>query len=180
MLSEITRHDLEALRQIGCSPTDEEIVILNDLARKIEKGKWTSPANYPRFAVAGNIVLHQPTIAMIEWWNNYGSSADIFPQMKFTTYMFGLAHGRQPDFLDALTKPRDIRSAVKKWMKTIHATDTEMYRAMLYVSFDDFKDEEKEKKDEDFVKSVVEADYKMDMLWNMLISVSGATNIQIE
>lgn len=65
MLTETAKNDLAALRAAGFSPTDEEIVKLNDLAIRIERGKDTTPANMPRVAFAGNVVLHEPTIGAI-------------------------------------------------------------------------------------------------------------------
>lgn len=62
MLTETAKNDLAALRQQGFKPTDEEVVALNDLAIRIERGKDTTPANMPRVAFAGNIVLHEPTV----------------------------------------------------------------------------------------------------------------------
>lgn len=62
MLSKMAKSDLDALRQGGHHPTDEDIIRLNDLALKIERGKDTTPANMPRIAFAGNIILHEPTI----------------------------------------------------------------------------------------------------------------------
>jgi hypothetical protein len=58
----MAKADLDALRASGCNPTDEEIVELNSLAQKIERGKETTPQNMPRIAVVGNTVLHEPTI----------------------------------------------------------------------------------------------------------------------
>jgi hypothetical protein len=58
----MVKTDLELLRKNGFSPTDEEVVKLNDIALRIEKGKEISPVNMPRIAHAGNITLHEPTI----------------------------------------------------------------------------------------------------------------------
>ena len=76
MLTETAKNDLAALRAAGFAPTDEEVIKLNDLAIRIERGKETTPANMPRVAFAGNVVLHEPTTAAIEWWNDVGRDAD--------------------------------------------------------------------------------------------------------
>lgn len=65
MLAETARLDLAALRAAGFSPTDEEIIKLNDIALRIEHGKDTTAVNAPRTAFAGNVVLHEPTIGAL-------------------------------------------------------------------------------------------------------------------
>ena len=68
MLTELARQDLKALRAQGFNPTDEEIVALNDLAIRIERGQNTTPYNMPRIGFAGSCVLHEPTVGALQWW----------------------------------------------------------------------------------------------------------------
>lgn len=133
MFSELAKNDLQQLREQGFSPTDEEIIALNDLAVQIEIGKDTTVANHPRFAHAGNVVFHEPTVGALEWWWEYGHDAAWTSRGQLHTHFFMLAHARDIELLSTLKKPCDINKAVKVWLKGVGATDDEMLRAMMYV-----------------------------------------------
>lgn len=174
MLTETAKNDLAALRQQGFKPTDEEIVELNDLAVRIERGKDTTPANMPRVGFAGNAVLHEPTVGALEWWNDYGQDADMIPDARMMTYFFMLAHARSLDYLATLQTPKDIRNAVKKWKKHIAATDKELWRAMMWVKYG--ANEVKAEYDAR-VKSTIDSEEAMDALWYTIIAAAGALGV---
>lgn len=177
MTSKTAKIDIEALIKDGYKPTIDEIIRLNDLGVSIEMGKETTPANYPRMGFAGNVVLFEPTIGAILWWEEYGSNSTINNKGKILTYFFMLAHSRRIDVLEQLTKPKDIRKAVKEWAKNCGATEKELWRACMYVKFGTKEVEEEYKA---YVDSTIEQEERMNHLWNMLIAVSGATNINPE
>lgn len=121
------------MRANGFQPTDAEIVALNDLAKRIEYGKDITPANMPRVAFAGNVVLHEPTIGSLEWWMEYGHDAAWSDRMRLMTYFFMLANATDLDYLETLKSGHDIRKAVKRWMKKCSATEAELWRALMWV-----------------------------------------------
>lgn len=133
MFAEMARIDLAKLRAAGYEPTDEDVVRLNDLAVLIQHGKNTTAANHPRFAFAGNIVLHEPTIGALEWWWSYGHDAFWLSSWKLRTHYFMLAHSRRLEILSKLQQPADVRRAVKAWSCGVAATDDELFRALMYV-----------------------------------------------
>ena len=133
MFAELAKHDLAKLRAEGYKPTDAEVVALNDLAVSIANGKETTAVNHPRFAFAGNVVLHEPTIASVEWWWSFGHDAAWTANGKLRTHYFSLAFARDPSVFASIKTPHDIRRAVKEWLKGVCATDDELFRAMLYV-----------------------------------------------
>ena len=133
MFSELARHDLARLRKSGYEISDEEIIALNDLAVQIESGKDTTVANHPRFAFAGNVVLHEPTLGALDWWWSYGHDAAWTSKGQLRTHFFMLAHARDVDLLNSLQKPSAINRAVRAWLKGVAATDEEMLRAMMFV-----------------------------------------------
>ena len=92
MFSELAKQDLISLRQQGFEPTDEEVVKLNDIALRLERGKHTTPANAPRVAFAGNVVFHEPTIGSIKWWHDFGRDSARSSDTSLLTYFFMLAH----------------------------------------------------------------------------------------
>lgn len=174
MLTETARQDLAALRAAGYSPTDEEIVRLNDLAIRIERGKDTTPANMPRVGFAGNVILHEPTIGAIEWWNDYGRNAAWTSNGRLMTYFFTLAHARSLDYLSTIQRPKDVRNAVRKWRKTVDATEAELWRALIWVKYgaDDVAADVKRK-----IHDSMENEETMDALWFNLISAAGAVGV---
>lgn len=133
MFAELAKHDLEKLRAKGINPTDADVVRLNDLAVLLERGKETTAANFPRVAFAGNIALHEPTCAALAWWWQYGKDAFADVQSQLRTHYFAMAYARRPEVFRDLTEPKDIRRAVRTWLKGVGATDGELFRAMMYV-----------------------------------------------
>lgn len=102
MLTKTAEIDLNALRSAGYSPTDDEVVKLNDLALRIERGKDLTPASMPRIAMAGSIVLHQPTIGAEIWWTDYGKDLFMVSRRKLLAYAFMCAHSRDVKLLNSL------------------------------------------------------------------------------
>lgn len=135
MISKTAMEDLKALRADGYRPTDEEVVRLNDLGVRIEKGRDTTPANMPRVAFAGNVVLHEPTVGSETWWEDYGRDSAMTSQGRFNAYFFMLANARRVERLNSLTEPKAIRKAVAEWKKTCAATENELWRAMMWVKY---------------------------------------------
>ena len=162
------------MRAAGYEPTDEEIIRLNDLAIRIERGKETTPANMPRVAFAGNVVLHEPTIGAVEWWNDFGRDAAFTSNGRLMTYFFTLAHARNLDFLNTLQKPKDVRAAVKKWKKSIDATQDELWRAMMWVKF---ASEDLEVEIQKKVEASIDNEEAMDEMWYRVIMSAGALGV---
>ena len=174
MLTATAKNDLAALRQQGYTPTDEEIIRLNDLAIRIERGKETTPANMPRIGFAGNVVLHEPTIGAIEWWNNYGCDAAFTDSGRLLTYFFMLSNSRNVSYLNTLTTPKDIRKAVSKWKRNIDATDKELWRAMMWVKYGT---EEIEIENQERINDSLQNEETMNTLWYNLIAAAGAIGV---
>lgn len=172
MLSKLAKADLESLRSAGYSPTDEEIIRLNDLAIRIERGKETTPANMPRIAIAGNVVLHEPTIGAMEWWQNYGKDASFSCDGRLMTYYFCLANADKLEYLNSLTVNSEIRSAVKEWKRKSSATEDELWRALCWVKYGDGDIDDNPGKDE--IRSSMDDEQQMDMLWMTVIAAAGA------
>lgn len=174
MLTETARHDLAALRAAGYAPTDEEVVRLNDLAIRIERGKETTPANMPRVGFAGNVILHEPTIGALEWWQDFGKDAAWTTDGRLMTHFFMLAHARRLDYLNTLQRPKDIRAAVKKWQKMIDATQAELWRAAMWVKFG--AEDARMELDRKIADSMANEE-TMDALWYNLIAAAGALGV---
>ena len=162
---------------MGCEPTDAEIVELNDLALRIERGKFTTPINHPRIGFANDVVIHEPTIGAMEWWNDYGKDTFITYKWRLYCYFFCLHHSRNLDVLDKLHDYKSIREAVRKWVKTLNCTDVELWRALLWVKFgsdDSYKIEQ-----DDYINNTLKDEKKMDLVWASVIAASGYTGLSI-
>lgn len=173
MMSSIAKADLAALRSAGCNPTDDEVVELNDLGARIERGKDTTVLNHPRTAFAGSIILHEPTVGGIEWWELYGKDSFVLHSSRLYGYFFMLAHCRDMAYLDALKKSADVARAVRRWKRTIDATESELWRAMLYVKFGTDIPNPDGPQDAPDGSAV-------DVMWRKLIMVSGAMHMSPE
>jgi len=172
MFAEMAKRDIARLRKEGYAPTDEEVVRMNDLAVLIEKGKETTPANHPRFAFAGNVVLHEPTIGALEWWWGYGQDAFWLSSWKLRAHYFMLAHARRLDILTPLKRQEDVRRAVKAWLRGVGATDDELFRALMYVKhgFDNAVAR-------DVDAPTVDPDAELDALDGLLMEAAGKSGI---
>lgn len=178
MLSKIAKADLAALRSAGYSPTDEEVIRLNDIALRIERGKETTPANMPRIAVCGNVVLHEPTIGALQWWNDYGKDSAWSSDGRLMTYYFCLANARRMDVLGRLVEAKDIRNAVSKWKKTLQCTEDELWRGLCWVKYGG--DVAEENPDIDRIRSSLDNDERMNALWMTVIAAAGALGLSPE
>lgn len=178
MISKTAMEDLKALRAGGYKPTDEEVIRLNDIGVRIEKGKDTTPANMPRVAFAGNVVLHEPTVGSVQWWLDYGRDAAYSDRGRLATYFFMLANAVDLDALFKLRLGDDIMKAVAEWTRKCTATDEELWRAMMWVKFgsEDAADLLKD----DGPKCSLDDDELEDSLWMQIIAAAGACGTPIE
>lgn len=175
MLSAIAKSDLERLRRLGFSPTDEEIIKLNDLGVRIERGKNTTVANMPRVAFAGNVVLHEPTIGAMEWWHNFGRDAAWTTRGKLYTYYFCLAHATNPDVFEGLEEASKIRKAVRLWKCRVFATEGELWRALIWVRRGETASADETAK---APETTIEEDEMMDALWANVFAAAGALSMR--
>lgn len=176
MLSEMARIDIETLRKNGFEPTLEEIIKLNDLAIRIERGKETSPQSSPRFAIAGNVVLHELTIGAEIWWNEFGKYVFLTDKGKMNAYFFLHAMAKDVEGLNNLKNPKEIKKAVKGWLKKVDATESELWRALLWVKFAN-EDYEPIKTDKVEIETSLKDEKTLEMLWTSVISSAGSLGI---
>lgn len=176
MLCKTAKADLDSLRVCGFKPTDDEIIQLNDLALRIEQGKELTPQNAPRFAICGNVILHEPTVMGQMWWMDYGKDAFFLDDWRLKCYFFMLANSRNED-LKKLTVGNEIRKAVKKWARNCCATESELWRGLMWVKY---ADKTAHEQIENEIETTIEDDEKRTALWMSLIAASGALGLPPE
>lgn len=179
MFSELARQDLDALRRNGFTPTDEEVIRLNDLALAIEAGRETTAANAPRTAYAGSVMFCEPTVGAVQWWFETAKDAAWSDKGRLNTYFFMLAHARDVDYLSRLTKPSQVRREVKRWMKGVDATESEMWRALLYVKNGYRAVSDGDDAGKAFC-STVEDESVLSRMWMNVIACAGALSVTPE
>ena len=176
MLSKMAKNDLMSLREQGYQPTDEEIIKLNDLALKIERGKETTPVNMPRIAVVGNVVLHEPTIGSIQWWENFGKNSSYGDEMKMMVYYWTLTYATEVDYLNKFKSHREIFKEVKKWSKKLTCTEEQLWKGLLWVKFGGDNENPNDQK----VKEILDDEQTMNYIWSIVLKVSSSTGIKVE
>lgn len=176
MISKMAKSDLISLREQGYQPTDEDIIKLNDLALKIERGKETTPANMPRIAVVGNVVLHEPTIGAIQWWEEYGKNASYTSELKMMVYYWTLAFANEVEYINQFKTHREIQREVKKWMKKLNCTEEQLWKGLLWVKFGGDHDNPNDEK----VKEILDDEQTMNYIWSMVLKVSSSTGTKVE
>ena len=176
MLSKMAKNDLMSLREQGYQPTDEEIIKLNDLALKIERGKETTPANMPRIAVVGNVVLHEPTVGSIQWWENFGKNASYSDEMKMMVYYWTLTYATEVDYLNKFKSHREIFKEIKNWSKKLTCTEEQLWKGLLWVKFGGDNENPNDQK----IKEILDDEQTMNYIWSIVLKVSSSTGIKVE
>ena len=172
----MAKNDLMSLREQGYQPTDEEIIKLNDLALKIERGKETTPANMPRIAVVGNVVLHEPTVGSIQWWENFGKNASYCDEMKMMVYYWTLTYATEVDYLNKFKSHREIFKEVKNWSKKLTCTEEQLWKGLLWVKFGGDNENPNDQK----IKEILDDEQTMNYIWSIVLKVSSSTGIKVE
>ena len=172
----MAKNALMSLREQGYQPTDEEIIKLNDLALKIERGKETTPANMPRIAVVGNVVLHEPTIGSIQWWENFGKNSSYGDEMKMMVYYWTLTYATEVDYLNKFKSHREIFKEVKNWSKKLTCTEEQLWKGLLWVKFGGDNENPNDQK----INEILDDEQTMNYIWSIVLKVSSSTGIKVE
>ncbi len=133
MTSDLARADLEDLRAEGCEPTDDDVVRLHALGVRVATGPEQSAVDAPRFAWAGGVLFHEPTVAAFEW---YRKARDLAEDEATDDWLFAFAcaHGRTLGVFEAMRTRGEIEAALGAFMGGIHATRGEVVRALSVVT----------------------------------------------
>ena len=89
----------------------------------------------PRIAVVGNVVLHEPTVGSIQWWENFGKNASYSDEMKMMVYYWTLTYATEVDYLNKFKSHREIFKEVKNWSKKLTCTEEQLWKGLLWVKF---------------------------------------------
>ena len=133
MISQLAKDDLDDLRAEGLTPSDEDIIRLHALGRRVSDGQETTAYNAPRFAIAGGVVFWEPTLAAFYFYR-YAST---FAEDEATAdwlFAFACARGRDHGYLENLRDPKEIERALGNFIASITASKYEVDNAVYYAA----------------------------------------------
>ena len=118
---------LAELRKGGCQLTDDDIIAVNDICRRITSPKARQEIARGRPVMAGGSVLWPYTLAGFEWFCSVG--VDLPDPTAAMAY--ALAHGRDPAITEA------GGADVARWRSGLTCTQDELMQAIVDVAAQD-------------------------------------------
>lgn len=135
MVSNLAMSDIEALEARGVSLTPQEIIRLNALALRATHSATASDITAcPRIGWAGDVPIHEPTIAADIWVDTY--AARWFEGDEFASaLLFACANATVGGFFTRpeLMTAAGTRNAMREWKTTLNATADQLRAALEYA-----------------------------------------------
>lgn len=137
MLSQMAIDDMDELREQGACLTPEDIIRLNELGLRVERGGTASDViACPRIGWAGDTPIHEPTLASESWCDSYAQRwyADD-PDNFAACVLFACAHAvdrgffQRPEMRDRDSVTREIRA----WREALPVTGDQLKVALEYA-----------------------------------------------
>lgn len=156
MTSKLAKSTIEKWQCEGLKPTFDDIITLNNLGLKVERGSETfSFAACPRIAFLGDYILREPTIAKRIWIDTVGKffNGNYQTKLFFMCYALNCLDSELPE-INNIAK---LKEHVVKFRDEvlIRFTETQLIFAIDYVlngnkpDFNSFPDDESRKVAED-------------------------------
>lgn len=152
MISKLAKGQIETWRADGLEPSYDDIIRLNDLGLRVERGSdMFSFAAVPRMAFLGDRILREPTIARRIWLDTVQPIFADDLQSKIYLIAFVLGADELPSTFD----PKRIKDAVEKYRDDalLGCTETQILAAIDWclngdkVQADDLESEAKKQVD---------------------------------
>ena len=132
-LSPMAREDIAHLQAQGITLTPEQIVILNALALRVERGPEAADlVRAPRVAWAGSTPIYEPTIAAERWLDTFGLHWWHGRSAALCT-AWACANCAAPGFFVDKTDERRVRSLIQDWQDGLDCTAGQLFMALSYV-----------------------------------------------
>lgn len=129
----MAREDIELLQSQGIILTIEQIVILNALALRVERGPESADlVRAPRVAWAGSTPLYEPTIAAERWLDTFGLHWWHGRSAALAT-AWACANCAAPGFFIDKTDERRVRSLIQDWQDGLDCTVGQLFTALAYA-----------------------------------------------
>lgn len=136
----MAREDIAHLQAQGITLTPEQIVILNALALRVERGPEAADlVRAPRVAWAGSTPIYEPTIAAERWLDTFGLHWWHGRSAALCT-AWACANCAAPGFFIDKTDERRVRALIEDWQDRLDCTAGQLFTALAYaVDGDDVK-----------------------------------------
>lgn len=155
MTSKLAKSQIELWQKEGLAPTFEDIIKLNDVGLKVERGSdMYSFAACPRLAFLGDVVLREPTIAKRIWMDEVQR---LFADgIETRLYLVAWSLAADDNNLPSLNDKKKIGELVVEFRDKVllKCTETQILAALDYVlngdkvQYDELDEESKKKLDE--------------------------------
>lgn len=132
-LNELAQAQIAELRNAGIVLTDDELIWINDLARRVDNppGGSTLPAGCP--VQAGNVWLWPFTVQSAAWYDKAVNWFDGQGEMETYCLAYALAHGRIEGASDKVWNYTNARFRVTQWRDHLACTHEELISAIAQV-----------------------------------------------
>lgn len=140
-LTPLAEAEIQDLRNAGVEVTDNEVIWINDLCRKVinPPGGSTLPAGTP--ARAGSSWLWPLTIQAAAWYDRAVQWFDgAGEEIETAVLAYALSHGRTPAAFDLLQDYQSARGPVLEWFRRLDCTHQELTQAVAAVLHTEVED----------------------------------------
>lgn len=124
----VAKAGIRELRELGIEPTLDEIILLHELGKKVQRnGRKSSREAAGRPVKAGDVYLWPFTIGASMWYMD--GPVEWFrdnERMNIYVLAFALSHARDCSAFVELVDYRATVDAVKAWVKSVSATYAEL------------------------------------------------------
>jgi len=168
-------YELAQLRAEGISLTDDEIVWINDLCRRVENPQSGSTLPAGRPVKAGNVWLWPFTIQGSAWYDVAVKWFDGEGDTETFCLAYALANGRRAGAFDLLWDAGEARKAIKDFRRILNCNMDELIAAIAAVlPKPDLPDpRDKDKDDED--KAQTDVDWT-ELLATIMANIGGTAD----
>ncbi len=129
----MAQEDIELLQSQGITLTIEQIVTLNALGLRAERGPEAADlVRAPRVAWAGSTPIYEPTIAAERWLDTFGLHWWHGRSAVLCT-AWACANCAAPGFFVDKTDERRVRSLIEQWQDGLDCTVGQLFTALSYV-----------------------------------------------
>ena len=155
MTSKLAKSQIELWEKEGLRPTFDDIVRLNDIGLKVERGSdMFSFAASPRMAFLGDAILREPTIAKRMWLDE--AQRMFADNVETKLYVVAYVLGTDGSALPSLYDKKKIEDGITKFRDDVllKCTETQILAAIDYVlngdkiQYDQLEEDDKKQLDE--------------------------------
>jgi len=133
MLTDMAREDIAYLGGLGVKLTPDQIVRLNDLARRAVRGPDAADlVAAPRVAWAAGTAFYEPTVQAEVWLTDYAAAWWRADSLALAT-AWACAHAPFAEAFAAMVTERHAARVIRAWRRSLRCTRRQMDIALEYA-----------------------------------------------